>query len=97
LKTEKGSVSASLFGFFKYDFYITEDYIDRVLEILNNIQNEAYYVKMAVAWTIQVAFVKFPEKTIKLLKRNKIDDWTYNKALQKIKQSNLKWRNLRGN
>ncbi len=69
------------------DFYITEDYIDKVLEILNNIKHEGYYVKMAIAWTIQVAFVKFPEKTMSLLENNKIEDWTYNKALQKIIES----------
>ena len=69
------------------DFYITEEYIDRVLEILNNIKNDAYYVKMAVAWTIQVAFVKFENKTMKLLKENNIDDWTYNKTIQKITES----------
>lgn len=69
------------------DFYITNEYIDKVLKILNNIKHEGYYVKMAIAWTIQVAFVKFPNETIKLLKNNKIDDWTYNKALQKIIES----------
>lgn len=69
------------------DFYITEEYIGEVLQILNNIKHEGYYVKMAVAWTLQVAFVKFPNKTMQLLKNNKIDDWTYNKALQKITES----------
>ena len=69
------------------DFYITEEYIDQVLEILNNIKHDGYYVKMAVAWTIQVAFVKFPTKTMRLLKNNKMNDWTYNKALQKIIES----------
>lgn len=69
------------------DFYITEEYIDRVLEILNNIKNEDYYVRMAVAWAIQVAFIKFPKRTMKLLEDNQIDDWTYNKALQKIIES----------
>ena len=29
----------------------------------------------------------FPEKTMELLKDNKIDNWTYNKALQKILES----------
>ena len=42
---------------------------------------------MAIAWAIQVCFVKFPEKTMELLKDNKIDNWTYNKALQKILES----------
>ena len=69
------------------DFYITEEYIDQVLEILNNIKHDGYYVKMAVAWTLQVAFVKFPDQTMELLKNNKIDNWTYNKALQKIIES----------
>ena len=69
------------------DFYITEEYIDEVLKILNTIKSEEYYVRMAVAWTLQVAFVKFPEKTMKLLENNNIDDWTYNKALQKILES----------
>ena len=69
------------------DFYITDEYIDEVLQILNNIKNDGYYVKMAVAWALQVAFVKFPNKTMQLLKNNKIDDWTYNKALQKITES----------
>jgi len=42
---------------------------------------------MAVAWTISVAFVKFPTITIKYLKQNKLDIWIYNKALQKITES----------
>lgn len=69
------------------DFYITDEYIERVLKILNNIKHEGYYVKMAIAWALQVAFVKFPNQTMELLKSNKIDDWTYNKALQKILES----------
>lgn len=69
------------------DFYITQDYIDEVLEILNNIKHNGYYVKMAVAWALQVCFVKFPDETMNLLKNNKIEDYTYNKALQKIIES----------
>lgn len=69
------------------DYYITDEYIDKVLKILNNIKHEGYYVKMAVAWAVQVAFVKYPEKTMKLLENNNIDKWTYNKALQKIIKS----------
>lgn len=69
------------------DFYIEEEYIGEVLEILNNINHQGYYVKMAVAWTLQVAFVKFPKETMQLLENNKIENWTYNKALQKIIES----------
>lgn len=69
------------------DYYLTEEYIDQVLEIYNNIQHEGYYVKMGVAWAISMAYVKFPKKTMKLLKNNHLDDFTYNKALQKMIES----------
>ena len=69
------------------DYFIDEKYVDNVLTILDNIKHEAYYVKMAVAWTISVAFVKFQAKTMKYLKNSNMDDWTYNKSLQKICES----------
>lgn len=69
------------------DFYITEEYIDKVIRILDSIKHEGYYVKMAIAWTISVLYVKFPNKTIEYLKNNTLDNFTYNKALQKIIES----------
>lgn len=69
------------------DFYIVEEYIDKVLEIFNNIHHEGYYVKMAVAWAVSVAYIRFPEKTLEFLKNNNLDKFTYNKALQKIIES----------
>lgn len=70
------------------NFYILEDYIDDVLNILNNINNDGYYVKMAVAWAISYAYIKFPEKTLNLFKNNNLDKFTYNKSIQKIIESN---------
>lgn len=69
------------------DFYIIEEYIKQVLEILNNIHHDGYYVKMAVAWAISVCYIKFPKETMVLLQNNKLDIFTYNKALQKIIES----------
>lgn len=68
--------------------YILSDYIDRVLGLLDEISHEGYYVKMAVAWALSVCYVKFPQKTMLLFKDNRLDDFTYNKALQKILESN---------
>jgi len=68
-------------------FYIEDKYIDRVLESLDSAKHEGYYVKMAVAWAISICFVKYPEKTMAYLKKNTLDDFTYNKALQKITES----------
>ena len=69
------------------DFYITDEYIDMTLKELNKVKHEAYYVKMAVSWAISIAYVKYPKKTMMLLKNNNLDDFTYNKALQKIVES----------
>lgn len=69
------------------DYYLTEEYIDDVLKIYDNIQHEGYYVKMGIAWAISMAYVKFPEKTIQFLKNNHLDDFTYNKAIQKMIES----------
>lgn len=69
------------------DYYVTEEYIDELLAIYDKIKNEGYYVKMAVAWALSVCYVKFPQKTMELLKQNHLDDFTYNKAIQKMLES----------
>ena len=69
------------------DYFTEEKYIDKVLNYLDNIKHDGYYVKMAIAWAISVAFIKCNTATMKYLKNNNLDDWTYNKALQKITES----------
>lgn len=70
------------------DYYIRDEYIDKVLEIYNNIRVDKYYVKMGIAWAISVIFVKFEQKAREFLNNNKLDDFTFNKSLQKIIESN---------
>ncbi len=65
-------------------FYLEEEYIRRVFELLDGINHEGYYVKMAVAWALSISYVKHPEPTMTYLNSNSLDDFTYNKALQKI-------------
>jgi 3-methyladenine DNA glycosylase AlkD len=67
--------------------FIDTEHIDRVLDILDRTKHDGYYLKMGVAWTVSVCFVKFPERTMEYLKNNKLDDFTYNKSLQKIVES----------
>lgn len=67
--------------------YMTNDYIDYILHTMDKICHEGYYVKMAVAWTISMCYVHFKEKTDTYLHNNHLDDFTYNKSLQKICES----------
>jgi len=69
------------------DYFIDAAYIERTLKILSDFTAKDYYVQMAVAWAISVCFVKYPEETMHMLHNNKLDDFTYNKALQKIVES----------
>lgn len=69
------------------EYYIDEDYIGGVFERLNGIRNNDYYVKMAAAWTVSACYSRMPEKTMCFLKDNRLDDFTYNKSLQKICES----------
>lgn len=68
-------------------YYVDEEYIDEILLEVDKICHDDYYVKMAVAWAISMCYVKFPERTLKYLKDNNLDNFTYNKAIQKICES----------
>ena len=68
--------------------YVKEEYLDYIFECCNNYMNDNYYVKMAVAWLVAECYIKYPDKTITYLKNNKLDNWTHNKSIQKIKESN---------
>ena len=68
-------------------YFIDESHIDELFGFYDNITHDAYYVKMAVAWAISFCFVAYPEKTMEYLKRAKLDDFTYNKAIQKTIES----------
>ena len=69
------------------DYYITEEYLERIFAIFDSIKSNQYYVQMAVAWAISICLIKFYDKTINYLKTSHIDKFTYNKALQKAIES----------
>lgn len=68
-------------------YYVDERYIDRVLEIIKDTDNQGYYAKMAKAWLVSVCLVKFYEKTLAVLRSQKLDVFTQNKAIQKARES----------
>lgn len=69
------------------NYYIKDENIDKTLEILDNIESDKYYVKMANAWAISLCLIKYYDKTFKFLNTTKIDNFTYNKAIQKAIES----------
>lgn len=69
------------------DHFMTEDYIEKNFEVWDSLKHEGYYCKMGVAWAIATAYAKFPEQTHAFLQNNHLDDFTYNKAIQKMLES----------
>jgi hypothetical protein len=69
------------------DHYLIDDYIDKIFDIVSNVKLDKYYVKMANAWLISFMLIKYFDKTMEYLKKCQLDDWTYNKALQKALES----------
>lgn len=69
--------------------FVDEDHHDELLGLLDAVRCEAYYARMGVAWAVSVCYVKFPERTEAWLDRCRLDDWTFNRSLQKIVES---WR-----
>jgi len=68
-------------------FYVKEEYVTTILDLISGIFREEYYIKMAMAWLIAECFILYPEKTWPFLKKNDLDVFTHNKAISKITDS----------
>lgn len=68
-------------------YFVTDDYINDVLKIYDGIRHKGYYVKMAVAWGISICYVKYRDITLEYLASCNLDDFTYNKSVQKMIES----------
>ena len=42
---------------------------------------------MGIAWAVATAMAKYEDKMLKYLEVSSLDDWTYNKALCKMRES----------
>ena len=68
-------------------YLIKSDFCYECCNIVCDINNDDYYVKMAVAWFFSVVAV-YDFKYVKLILENKkLNTWTHNKTIQKICES----------
>lgn len=63
------------------------EYLSRVLEALDGIRHDGYYVKMAVAWTLSMYYIVYLGEVTEYFSHHHLDTFTYQKALQKIIES----------
>ncbi len=67
--------------------FVTEEYVERVLAVLDAMDTSAYYAMMGVAWAVSEAVVRFPKTGIEYLRSCHLDARTKRKAIQKSLES----------
>ena len=67
--------------------FITVEDLSRTLSALAKIPATGYHARMGIAWALSVCGVQFPEQTLCFLETAELEDWTYNKTLQKMLES----------
>ena len=68
-------------------FYVEEEYLELILKYLDNIKSDEYYVNMGEAWLICEIFIKYENIGLKYLEHNKLNKFTINKSISKIRDS----------
>lgn len=68
-------------------YYLEDKFAHRVLEICTEVTNDKYYVQMAVAWLLSVAYVKYKESVLKILRSGALPRFTHNQAISKCLDS----------
>lgn len=66
---------------------LEDAFIDKILTRAIANRSDEYYVKMAVAWLLSMAYVKYPVKVEQILQNQQLPAWTHNKTIQKIRES----------
>lgn len=69
------------------NYYIEKDNLTYIYNTCNSLKEGSYYVEMAVAWLLSYCYIKYPENTLKYLKNNNLNDFTFNKTIDKICES----------
>ena len=65
-------------------YFITDANIYEIFEKLIKLQNIDYYIDMAIAWLISIAFIKCRAQTLELLKGSPLTPFVQNKSISKI-------------
>ncbi len=70
-------------------YFISEEYLDRVLLAMEKAKSDHYYVNMARAWCISMCYISFEERTTEFLQNACLDDFTFRKSIRKICESTV--------
>ena len=69
------------------NYYVSEEYLDLIFKYLDDINSDEYYINMAEAWLLCEIFIKYQSYGLKYLENNKLNSFTINKTISKIRDS----------
>ncbi len=69
------------------NFFIKKEYLKSIYNILDSIVSNKYYINMAQAWLICELYINYEQETVNYLQSNRLNDFTQNKAISKIRDS----------
>ena len=67
--------------------YLLPEYMTDVIERVDGIRSEHYYVRMGQAWLLATAWAKDRDRMLEYINYAHLDDWTWNKFIQKCCES----------
>lgn len=68
-------------------FYVKKEYLTEILNAIDKLKNDHYYVNMAEAWLLAEIYTHYPDTAEEYFKIAKINDFTMNKTISKIRDS----------
>ena len=69
------------------DYYVDHEYLKIIFHYLDELKSDEYYVNMAEAWLVCEIFIYDQEQGLIYLRNNKLNSFTMNKAISKIRDS----------
>ena len=69
------------------NYYLDDNYINKVIDIISNIKITDYYDMMALSWLISKMYINYKDEVIEILQNKNISDEVVNKSISKINDS----------
>lgn len=86
-KDKEQEFQARAYFVFGLKYLVKDQFVDEFLENCALNTNEARYVQMAVAWALCELFVNYRDKTLALFQSDRLDKFTKNTAIDKMRDS----------
>lgn len=87
LRSDPGEFNKRFLAVLLMDYFLTDDYVERVLSLYETTVQGQYYTDMGLAWGLSVLLIKYYDRTLPYFTGGKFSVFVHNKAIQKAIES----------